>query len=148
MAAEEDADVAEPCFMIDNGKFEMVNSKYAMTHICNILMNLTVLEPQYVDKTPIFFHILKFIMNTLPTLDNAGELLVLYGNFAVLGLLILKHHSRRPNSTDFSIFRFVQAVIRFLWDAHNCEETRDEEELTVSRITKNQRVDQTARLLK
>ena len=55
--------------MIDNSKFEMVNSKYAMTTICNVLMNLTVLEPDFVKASPIFFHILKFIMNSLPTLS-------------------------------------------------------------------------------
>ena len=71
-AAEDDVDVAEPLFMIDNSKFEMVNSRYAITTICNVLMNLTVLEPQFVNDTPIFFHILKFIMNSLPTLQNSG----------------------------------------------------------------------------
>ena len=59
-------------------------------------------------------------------------MLVLYGNLGVLGLLILQKHSRRPKSTDYSIFRFIQAVVRFLWDAHNCEEAREEEELVVS----------------
>ena len=57
---------------------------------------------------------------------------MLYGNLGVLGLLILQKHSRRPKSTDYSIFRFIQAVVRFLWDAHNCEEAREEEELVVS----------------
>merc|ERR1712073_163614 len=76
--------------------------------------------------------LLKFIMNTLPSLENNGEVLVLYGNLGVLGLLILQKHSRRPKSTDYSIFRFIQAVVRFLWDAHNCEEAREEEELVVS----------------
>ena len=64
-------------------------------------------------------------------LDNL-QVLVLYGNLGVLGLLILQKHSRRPKSTDYSIFRFIQAVVRFLWDAHNCEEAREEEELVVS----------------
>ena len=59
-------------------------------------------------------------------------MLVLYGNLGVLGLLILQKHTRRPKSTDYSIFRFIQAVVRFLWDAHNCEEAREEEELVVS----------------
>jgi len=151
-AAEDAVDVAEPSFMIDNSKFEMVNSKYAMTTICNVLMNLTVLEPDFVKASPIFFHILKFIMNSLPTLsleaspvaedpdkeedsidqDPATNLLVLYGNLSVLGLLILKHHSRRPKETDISLCKFVQAVVRFLWDAHNCEESLDEEDLQVS----------------
>jgi len=130
--AEDDADVAEPFYMIDNAKFEMVNSKYAMTTICNILMNLVVLENKFVEEAHIFFHLLKFIMNTLPSLENNGEVLVLYGNLAVLGLLILQKHTRRPKSTDYSIFRYIQAVVRFLWDAHNCEEAREEEELVVS----------------
>jgi len=130
--AEDDADVAEPFYIIDNAKFEMVNSKYAMTTICNILMNLVVLEYKVVEEAHIFYHLLKFIMNTLPSLENNGEALVLYGNLGVLGLLILQKHSRRPKSTDYSIFRFIQAVVRFLWDAHNCEEAREEEELVVS----------------
>ena len=146
--------MAEPFYIIDNAKFEMVNSKYAMTTICNILMNLVVLENKVVEDAHIFYHLLKFIMNTLPSLENNGEVssthaveyefllicdmldnlqvLVLYGNLGVLGLLILQKHSRRPKSTDYSIFRFIQAVVRFLWDAHNCEEAREEEELVVS----------------
>ena len=73
--AEDDADVAEPFYMIDNAKFEMVNSKYAMTTICNILMNLVVLENKFVEEAHIFFHLLKFIMNTLPSLEYNGEVL-------------------------------------------------------------------------
>merc|ERR1719350_1625273 len=63
------------------------------------------------------------MMNSLPTLQNTGEQLVLYGNLSVLGLLVLKHHSRRPKSTDYSVYKFVQAVVRFLWDAHNTDES-------------------------
>ena len=109
--AEDDADVAEPFYIIDNAKFEMVNSKYAMTTICNILMNLVVLENKVVEEAHIFYHLLKFIMNTLPSLENNGEVLVLYGNLGVLGLLILQKHSRRPKSTDYSIFRFIQVIL-------------------------------------
>ena len=69
---------SEPLFMIDNSKFEMVNSKYAMTSICNILMNLTVLEPQFVEDSPIFFQLLKFIMNSLPTLVNDGKFSIVF----------------------------------------------------------------------
>ena len=131
--AEDDADVAEPFYIIDNAKFEMINSKYAMTTICNILMNLVVLENKVVEDAHIFYHLLKFIMNTLPSLENNGEVrnikivvcsnviylmqvLVLYGNLGVLGLLILQKHSRRPKSTDYSIFRFIQVrlVIKYL----------------------------------
>ena len=136
--AEDDADVAEPFYMIDNAKFEMVNSKYAMTTICNILMNLVVLENKFVEEAHIFFHLLKFIMNTLPSLENNGEVwdfkekafelndlasasdmndlqvIVLYGNLSVLGLLILQKHSRRPKSTDYSIFRYIQVFLFIL----------------------------------
>ena len=58
--------------------------------------------------------------------------MVLYGNFSILGLLVLKHHNRRPKSTDFSVYKFIQAVIRFLWDAHNVDESPDEDEYSVS----------------
>ena len=51
---------------------------------------------------------------------------------SVLGLLIVKHHSRRPKSTDFSVYKFIQAVIRFLWDAHNIDESPEEDEYSVS----------------
>lgn len=58
--------------------------------------------------------------------------LVLYGNLSVLGLLVLKHHSRRPKSTDYSVYKFIQAVIRFLWDAHNTDETPEDDLYSVS----------------
>ena len=109
-------DVAEPLYMIDNAKFDLVNSKYALTTICNVLMNLVVLEAKFVDEENIFFHMLKFLINTLPSLDTTvfleGDSLVLYGNFSVLGLLILKQHSNRPKATDLNSFKFIQAVIR------------------------------------
>ena len=64
--------VEEPKFMLESSNFEMVNSKFAMVTICNVLMNITVLEPGFVEDTPIFFNLLKFIMNSLPTLQNTG----------------------------------------------------------------------------
>ena len=41
-------------------------------------------------------------------LPTNNQVIVLYGNLAVLGLLILQKHSRRPKSTDYSIFRYIQ----------------------------------------
>ena len=64
--------MSEPKFMLESSNFEMVNSKYAMVTICNVLMNITVLEPGFVEETSIFFHLLKFLMNSLPTLQNTG----------------------------------------------------------------------------
>lgn len=51
----------------------MVSSKYALTSICNILMNVTVLEPKLVADEQIFFHVLKFVMNNLPSVENKGN---------------------------------------------------------------------------
>ena len=53
---------------------------------------------------------------------------MLYGNLSVLGLLIMKNKgppapSKSDSSSDFSIFKFLQCVVRFLWDAHNCEDS-------------------------
>lgn len=59
--------------MVANAKFEMNCSNYALISICNVLMNIAVLEPQFVDQQTVFFHILRFIMNVLPTVDNAGD---------------------------------------------------------------------------
>lgn len=65
-------DASEPKFMLESSNFEMVNSKFAMVTISNVLMNITVLEHKFVEDTPVFFHLLKFVMNSLPTLQNAG----------------------------------------------------------------------------
>ena len=35
-------------------------------------------------------------------------------------------------NSDMMLIGVVKAVVRFLWDAHNCEEAREEEELVVS----------------
>ena len=69
---------------------------------------------------------MNFVLNCIFSLFSE-EQLVLYGNLSVMGLLVLKHHTRRPKSTDFSVYKFVQAVIRFLWDAHNTDESEEEE---------------------
>ena len=49
-------------------------------------------------------------------LSLADEQLVLYGNLSVLGLLLMKNKTIAPpsaDSADFSIFKFVQSVVRF-----------------------------------
>lgn len=88
---EDSVDVAEPLYMIDNAKFDLVNSKYALTTICNVLMNLVVLEPVFVDEQPIFFHMLKFIINTLPSLDTTGTNLNIFLPFLAL---LYRYHFR------------------------------------------------------
>ena len=111
---------------------EMKNSRAAMVSICNILMNITVLEAKLVEESPTFISLLKFIFNNLPELKQIPDNLVLHGHLAVLGLLLLKQQAKRVKKNDFSICRYIQATIRFLWDAYIVDESNDPTELVVA----------------
>ncbi|ENN77767.1 neurochondrin homolog [Dendroctonus ponderosae] len=111
---------------------DMKDARLAMISACNVLMNLTVLEAKYVENSPIFNNLLKFIFENLPELKDIPENLVLHGNLAVLGLLLLKQLSSKVKKNDFSITRFVQATIRFLWDAYIIDESNDPTALVVA----------------
>ncbi|XP_016840454.1 neurochondrin homolog [Nasonia vitripennis] len=111
---------------------EMADSRTAMVSICNVLMNITVLEAKLVEESPTFINLLKFIFDSLPELKQIPENLVLHGNLAVLGLLLLKQQAKRIKKNDFSICRYIQATIRFLWDAYIVDESNDPTELVVN----------------
>ncbi|CAH1117096.1 unnamed protein product [Phaedon cochleariae] len=111
---------------------DMKDSRLAMISACNVLMNLTVLEPKYVEESEEFNNLLKFIFENLPELKDIPENLVLHGNLAILGLLLLKQLSKKVKKNDFSICRYIQATIRFLWDAYNIDESNDPTALVVS----------------
>lgn len=111
---------------------EMKDSRTAMVSTCNIFMNITVLEAKLVEDSPVFNGLMKFVFESLPELKNAPENLVLHGNLAVLGLLLLKQQSKKIKQNDFSICRYIQATIRFLWDAYIVEESNDPTALVVS----------------
>ncbi|XP_044264779.1 neurochondrin homolog [Tribolium madens] len=111
---------------------EMEDSRTAMISACNVLMNLTVLETKYVEESEVFNDLLKFIFENLPELKDIPENLVLHGNLAVLGLLLLKQLSNKVKKNDFSICRYIQATIRFLWDAYIIDESNDPTALVVS----------------
>lgn len=111
---------------------EMKDSRAAMVSICNIFMNVTVLEAKMVEESMLFATLLKFIFNNLPELKNVPENLVLHGNLAVLGLLLLKQQAKRVKKNDFTICRYIQATIRFLWDAYNVDESNDTSSLVVA----------------
>jgi len=111
---------------------DMKDSRAAMISICNIFMNLSVLEPTVAAESPLFATLLKFILSNLPELKNIPENLVLHGNMAVLGLLLLKQQSSKIKNNDFSICRYIQATIRFLWDAYNVDESSDNSTLVVA----------------
>ncbi|XP_068893326.1 neurochondrin homolog [Tenebrio molitor] len=111
---------------------EMQDSRTAMISACNVLMNLTVLETKHVEESDVFNELLKFIFENLPELKDIPENLVLHGNLAVLGLLLLKQLSKKVKKNDFSICRYIQATIRFLWDAYIIDESNDPTALVVS----------------
>lgn len=110
----------------------MKDSRTAMVSVCNVLMNITVLEPKLVEESPTFVSLLKFIFSNLPELKQIPENLVLHGHLAVLGLLLLKQQAKLVKKNDFSICRYIQATIRFLWDAYIIDESNDPTELVVS----------------
>lgn len=111
---------------------EMKDSRSAMVSVCNVLMNITVLETKLVEESSTFISLLKFIYNNLPELKQIPENLVLHGHLAVLGLLLMKQQAKRIKKNDFSICRYIQATIRFLWDAYIIDESNDPTELVVS----------------
>lgn len=108
------------------------DSRTAMVSVCNVLMNITVLEAKLVEESPTFISLLKFIFNNLPELKQIPENLVLHGHLAILGLLLLKQQAKRIKKNDFSICRYIQATIRFLWDAYIIDESNDPTELVVA----------------
>lgn len=110
----------------------MKDSRTAMVSICNVLMNITVLEAKLVEDSPTFISLLKFIFNMPPTFNQVPENLVLHGHLVVLGLLLLKQQAKRIKKDDFSICRYIQATIRFLWDAYIVDESNDPTELVVA----------------
>lgn len=111
---------------------DMKDSRAAMVSLCNIFMNLTVLAPKIVENSMLFNTLLKFIFNNLPELKDIPENLVLHGHLAVLGLLLLKQQASKVKKNDFSICRYIQSTIRFLWDAYMVDESNDPTALVVS----------------
>lgn len=111
---------------------DMKDSRTAMISLCNIFMNLTVLEAKIVEDSALFNNLMKFIFENLPELKDIPENLVLHGNLTVLGLLLLKQQSKKIKPNDFSICRYIQATIRFLWDAYTIDESIDASALVVA----------------
>ncbi|KAH0568941.1 neurochondrin homolog [Cotesia glomerata] len=111
---------------------EMKDSRAAMVSICNVLMNITVLEAKLVEQSQTFIALLKFIFDNLPIVKQTSENLVLHGHLAVLGLLLLKQQAKLAKKNDYSITGFIRATIRFLWDAYIVDESSNSSELVVS----------------
>ncbi|XP_058812136.1 neurochondrin homolog [Topomyia yanbarensis] len=111
---------------------EMKDSRTAIVSLCNIFMNITVLEPKLVEESAVFAQMLRFIFDNLPELKDTPDNLVLHGHLSVLGLLLLKQQASKIKKNDFSICRYIQTTIRFLWDAYNIDESNDPQALVVS----------------
>lgn len=111
---------------------EMKDSRAAIVSLCNIFMNLTVLEQKMSEENEFFGEIQRFILNNLPELKNTPDNLVMHGHLSILGLLLLKQRSAKVKKDDFSICRYLQSTIRFLWDAYTVDESDDPSALTVS----------------
>lgn len=111
---------------------EMVDSRGAVVSICNVFMNLTVLEAKVAEESFTFNQVLKFIFENLPELKESPENLVVQGNMSVLGLLMLKQQSKGVKKNDFTILRFVQVTIRFLWDAYTIDESSSSNQLSIA----------------
>lgn len=111
---------------------EMKDSRAAIVSICNVFMNLTVLEAKIAEDSATFAQLLKFIFENLPELKDVPENLVLHGHLAVLALLMLKQQAKKVKKNDFSICRYIQATIRFLWDCYMIDESNDPTALVVA----------------
>nr|CAG4646854.1 EOG090X0266 [Megafenestra aurita]SVE92253.1 EOG090X0266 [Megafenestra aurita] len=107
-------------------------SEPAIILVCGVFMNLAVLEPELVATDSIFGQLLKFCITNLPPLVHRQDFVVLLGNIAVLGLLLLRHHTWKYAQGDSAVFRYIQGTVSFLWDAHNSEESCDSLSLVIS----------------
>jgi len=111
---------------------DMKDARAAIVSLCNIFMNLTVLEVKIVEESELFDKLLKFIFENLPILKDVPENLVMHGHLAILGLLLLKQQAKKVKKNDFTICRYIQATIRFLCDAYIVDESNDPTALVVA----------------
>lgn len=111
---------------------DMRDARAAIVSLCNIFMNLTVLEVRKVESSELFEELLQWIFDSLPLLKEVPENLVMHGHLAVLGMLLLKQQAKKIKKNDFTICRYIQATIRFLWDAYIVDESNDPQSLVVA----------------
>lgn len=102
----------------------------AVITVCGCLMNIVVMETERVTDSGDFLSLQRFLVQQLAGVDASH--LVLRSNLTVLGLLLLHRHvaSARQQQTD--LVRFAQAAVRFLWDAHNVEDSMNQQSVVVA----------------
>nr|CAG4645382.1 EOG090X0266 [Lynceus sp. MCZ IZ 141354] len=108
------------------------DSEAALCLICSILMNICVVQPQLVTEELVFSQLLKFCFLRIPELSKKTSHVVLFGNLAVLGLMVLRYHTWKVREGDSTVLKYIQGVLGFLWDAHNTEESAEARALVIA----------------
>ncbi|XP_037087273.1 neurochondrin homolog [Pollicipes pollicipes] len=102
----------------------------AVITVCSCLMNIVVMEAERVSQSSLFLGLQRFVVQQLASVDASH--LVLRSNLTVLGLLLLHRHASAARAHQSELVRFAQAAVRFLWDAHNVEDSMDQQAVVVS----------------
>ncbi len=72
-SGDDDEISLDPTYLLDNVRFDSVNSRYALVNVCNVIMNVVVLEPKAIAADADVTAVFNWIVRTLPTLKNAGK---------------------------------------------------------------------------
>ena len=102
----------------------------AVITVCSCLMNIVVMEAERVTASTDFLSLQRFVVQQLAGVD--GSHLVLRSNLTVLGLLLLHRHAAAARQHQTELIRFAQAAVRFLWDAHNVEDSLNQQSVVVA----------------
>lgn len=135
-------------------KSTLFRLRVAMQNTCNIFINTTVLDPDVVATSSVFQQLMRWAFNAMPHLTNSEDDLPLMGNVASLGLLSLMNIAKKTldaktrgesispeeefittqliAGSDNAAFRFGQAVVRFVWDAHLPDEVQSPPSLEIT----------------
>ncbi|XP_076314072.1 LOW QUALITY PROTEIN: neurochondrin-like [Tachypleus tridentatus] len=107
------------------------DSETCIVTLCGIFMNFVVLEAKMVAESTLFFSLLKFLLDTISHIPRGFEHITLKANIIVLGLFIATHHSQKIQSCETSFQHFLSASVKFLWDAHQVDNSHDVPSLIV-----------------
>ncbi|XP_052230312.1 neurochondrin-like isoform X9 [Dreissena polymorpha] len=106
--------------------------------LCNIFLNLVIVDPGLVTENKEFSHILLLVVKGIHIIDYDSDFIVLWSNFVTLGLLLLR--SLHKTAGDFlepeSIERFFQSTIRFLSGAYTARHKKKGSVLDISEAYK------------
>ncbi|XP_052817211.1 uncharacterized protein LOC128243460 [Mya arenaria] len=88
--------------------------------LCNIFLNLIIVEPAVVPENKEFSHILLLVVKGIHLIEHEDKLLVLWSHLITLGLMLMR--ALNKTAGDFlepeSIKKFYQSSVRFLSGAY------------------------------